>query len=308
MTSREPLVTILMNCYNGERYLREALDSVLAQTYRNWEVVFWDNKSTDGSAAICRSYDDPRIKYFYANEHTNMGGARLLAFEKARGEYVAILDVDDIASPERIERQVDYLGSHPEVSLIGSWAHYIDEHGKVFAEFKPTSDRDELRECLGWTDPIVHSSTMYRRRLAEEVGGYPKDLVYASDYGLMLKLAECSEIAVIDEFLCRYRIVSTSATCSEDFRIDVAREILSMFQQVGTLRSLSSRGRRLNRRTCAIMRIKLGITMLRSGQRSSGLAMMLRGLTSDPSVLWNNRHVCKYLGLKTKHYPQYNEL
>lgn len=79
---QSPLISIIINCFNGERFLREAIDSVIAQTYSNWELIFWDNQSTDSTANIVRSYHDDRIRYFYAPEHTSLGEARNLALEK----------------------------------------------------------------------------------------------------------------------------------------------------------------------------------------------------------------------------------
>ena len=82
---KQPLVSVIMNCYDGEKYLTEAIDSVLAQTYQNWEIVFWDNQSTDRSAEIIKSYTDPRVKYFYAPKHTWLYEERNYAIEKASG-------------------------------------------------------------------------------------------------------------------------------------------------------------------------------------------------------------------------------
>ena len=104
--SDTPLVSIIMNCYNGETYIREELDSVLAQTYQNWEVIFWDNQSTDQSANIFKIYDDERLKYFYAPKHTLLYEARNYAIEKAAGEFFAFLDVDDWWIPEKLELQI----------------------------------------------------------------------------------------------------------------------------------------------------------------------------------------------------------
>ena len=112
--SKQPLVSVIMNCYNGEKYLREAIDSVLAQTYTNWEIVFWDNQSTDRSAEIVRSYADPRLKYYYAPTHTWLYEARNYAVAKANGELLAFLDVDDWWLPNKLERQVP-LFENPEV-------------------------------------------------------------------------------------------------------------------------------------------------------------------------------------------------
>src|SRR3972149_5927289 len=93
-SNRAPLVSVIMNCYNGARYLREALASVLVQTFTDWEIVFWDNQSADESAAIFKSYSDRRFRYFLAPEHTVLGRARNLAVEQARGEWIAFLDCD----------------------------------------------------------------------------------------------------------------------------------------------------------------------------------------------------------------------
>src|SRR4030067_1280023 len=102
---QQPLVSVIMNCYNSEKYLREAIDSVLAQTYQNWEIIFWDNQSTDKSAAIFKSYADPRFCYFLAPEHTTLGQARNLAVEQAHGAWVAFLDCGDILFPRKLAQQ-----------------------------------------------------------------------------------------------------------------------------------------------------------------------------------------------------------
>ncbi len=298
MHSDQPLVSILMNCYNGEKYLRAAFESVLAQTYQNWEVIFWDNQSTDGSAAICHSYGDSRIRYFYATEHTELGAARILSFQQVCGDFVAVLDVDDVAHPERLVRQVRFLYQHPEVSLVGSWAQYIDKHGKIFANFKPPVNQDKLADCLGWANPFVHSSIMYRYSLALEVGGYSKELTYAQDFGLTLALARHSKIAMIDDFLCQLRVLSTSMTRVKKYRAVIAREGLMLFQCAADWLPLSKEARRLNRRAQAIAEIKLGFALLRTESILHGLKLVLHGLVSSPSALWGNGPVRRFFGAR----------
>ena len=125
-----PLVSIIMNCYNGEKYLREALDSVLAQTYQNWELIFWDNQSTDQSAGIFNSFGDKRLKYFYASKHTKLYEARNYAFEKASGEFIAFLDVDDWWIPEKLKKQIP-LFEDSGVGLVYGNYWYIDEKNSI---------------------------------------------------------------------------------------------------------------------------------------------------------------------------------
>ena len=114
---KEPLVSIIMNCYNGEKYLQVALDSVIKQTYQNWELIFWDNQSTDQSMELFKSYDDERLNYFYAPKHTLLYEARNCAIEKASGEFYAFLDVDDWWVPEKLGKQIP-LFNDPEVGLV----------------------------------------------------------------------------------------------------------------------------------------------------------------------------------------------
>jgi glycosyltransferase involved in cell wall biosynthesis len=118
-----PMVSVIMNCYNGEEFLREALDSVIAQDYKNWEIIFWDNCSTDKSAEILKSYNDSRIRYFRGNKHVLLGEARNYAIEKAGGDFIAFLDVDDVWMPNKLSVQMKILNEFPEAGLI--YSNYI---------------------------------------------------------------------------------------------------------------------------------------------------------------------------------------
>ena len=117
--NNQPLVSIIINCYNGEAFLRECIESVLSQNYENWEIIFWDNKSNDKSAEIFKSYKDKRFRYFYSSEHTSLYKARNLAIEKCRGDFIAFLDVDDLWSKEKLELQMPYF-DNPEVGVVFS--------------------------------------------------------------------------------------------------------------------------------------------------------------------------------------------
>ena len=117
--NEQPLVSIIMNCYNGETYLQESINSVLSQTYKNWELVFWDNKSQDKSAEIFKGYEDKRFKYFYANKHTTLYKARNLAIKESRGDFVAFLDTDDLWDENKLELQMCYF-NNLEVGVVFS--------------------------------------------------------------------------------------------------------------------------------------------------------------------------------------------
>lgn len=116
----KPIISIMMNCFNGEKYLREAIDCVLAQTFQNWELVFWDNQSTDNSAKILKSYNDGRIRYFYAPVHTKLYEARNCALLQCNGKYLTFLDCDDLWSSSKLQTQLIVLEQQLDVVLVHS--------------------------------------------------------------------------------------------------------------------------------------------------------------------------------------------
>ena len=132
----KPLVSIIMNCYNSGRFLKEAIDSVYAQTYSNWEIIFWDNASTDNSSDIAQKYDD-RLKYYRNSKTTEIGEARNLALSKVSGNYLAFLDCDDLWMPNKLNLQVDLLENNFDSKFCYGGVHYIDEYGKKIRDTIP---------------------------------------------------------------------------------------------------------------------------------------------------------------------------
>tara|TARA_B100000925_G_scaffold285624_1_gene262191 strand:- start:1465 stop:2349 length:885 start_codon:yes stop_codon:yes gene_type:complete len=126
MINKKGLVSVIMNCFNGEKYLSHAVKSVLKQNYKNFEVIFWDNQSTDNSASIFKSFDDKRLKYFYAKTHTNLYEARNHAIEKSNGEYIAFLDTDDIWEHDKLSKQLP-LFKNNKVGFVYSNYLIFDE-------------------------------------------------------------------------------------------------------------------------------------------------------------------------------------
>lgn len=107
-----------MNCYNSDEYLKESINSVINQTYQNWEIIFWDNQSTDQSAEIAKSYNDERIKYHYAPTHTSLYEGRNCALKYCQGDYLAFLDCDDLWMPSKLKKQVKILDTKPNIALV----------------------------------------------------------------------------------------------------------------------------------------------------------------------------------------------
>ena len=126
----QPLVSVIMNCYYGETYLRESINSIITQTYKNWELIFWDNRSDDKSAEVFKSYTDQRLKYYYAPKHTTLYTARNFAIEKSKGTFIAFLDTDDYWDKNKLDLQLP-LFSDPQVGVVYGNHFIINENLKT---------------------------------------------------------------------------------------------------------------------------------------------------------------------------------
>lgn len=282
-------VSVLMTIYNAAPFLRESIDSLMAQTFKDWELIAIENGSTDESPAILAEYQDPRIRVISLPKNIGRIAALCDAFDQACGEFVAVLDADDAAYPERFAKQVEFLDSHPETVLVGSWAQHIDRESRVFNTWQPPADSPSLQESLGWINPIVHSSAMYRRKEAVMAGGYPRRYIYAHDYALLIALVEHQgQLSVIPEYLCKLRVFSGNMSSSFQHGIDVVQEGLELVRYAGEKLPLSKQGRRMNRRSIAKYEIRKGIVLIRSGHRIKGLSVILSAFGRHPEILWVN--------------------
>lgn len=194
----EPLVSVIMNCYNGEKYLREAVDSVIEQGYKNWELIFWDNQSNDNSAEIFRSYEDKRLKYFLASTHTQLYEARVMAVEKSNGKYLAFLDIDDWWLPLKLEQQIP-LFEDQSIGLVYSNFYWVNEvkNTKYIAYTDNLVSGDVLADILN--KYVVGLLTIVVRRSAYEQLSYGFNPEYniIGDFDLSIRLAMNWKFSVI---------------------------------------------------------------------------------------------------------------
>lgn len=209
-----PLISIIMNCYNGSKYLPQALDSVYQQTFKDYEIIFWDNQSTDNSGEIALRYGEP-LRYFRGEEFLPLGAARNAAIEKASGKYIAFLDCDDIWLPEKLEKQVELLDSNKELGLVYSDTYVIDKNGNLikstyFRSIKPFSGNVFKELFLSNFIPIL--TVVVRRETLGKVGGFDPKYVIAEDYDLWLRIAEHYPIDFIEQPLAKYRFHGESAS------------------------------------------------------------------------------------------------
>jgi glycosyltransferase involved in cell wall biosynthesis len=284
-----PRVSVLTTIYNAGPYLSGSLDSLLRQSFGDWELIAVENGSRDDSAALLASYHDQRIRAFFLPSNIGRTPALRYAFAQARGEYIAVLDADDIAQPERLRRQVEHLDGRPEVVLLGTWADYIDADNRVIGAWTPPTEAAALLNSMASENPIVHSSAMYRTAIAREVGGYPEDRPYSQDHGLWLKLLAVGAPGMVPEHLTQFRILPSSMTRSRRHEVDVAHDLLRAWIDAGHELKLSDEGRRRNREEVAIARVRYAAALARSRRLSEGVRSAWRALVADPISLVNNR-------------------
>jgi glycosyltransferase involved in cell wall biosynthesis len=203
-----PTVSVLMAVYNGEKYLRQAVDSVLSQSFRDFEFVIIDDGSTDGSHAILQSYADAdkRIRLI---SRPNKGLTKTLneGLALCQCELIARMDSDDVCLPTRLEKQLAFLNAHPDVVLVGSQVEFIDPEGCAI-NLKPGIflTHEEIDAALlrkGW--PLVHPAVMMRRSAVLAIGGYDQDWLTNQDHDLFLRLAEKGRLVNLPDVLLQYR-------------------------------------------------------------------------------------------------------
>lgn len=196
---------MLMSVYNGERYLREAIESILSQTFTDFEFIIIDDGSTDGTSAILDQVGDPRI--VRSRNEANIGLVRSLnnGLKLARGEYVARMDADDVSLPRRLQAQVDFMDRHPEVGVLGCAIQHIDACGRPLGVARLPTMHGVLLWWLCFGSKIAHPSVFFRKAVVERVGGYDVGYAQAQDHDLWVRLASSTRFANLPDVYLLYR-------------------------------------------------------------------------------------------------------
>lgn len=213
-------VTVLMPVYNAERHLREAVGSILSQTYPDFEFLVIDDGSTDGSAAIMRSYSDPRLHFVQNPRNLGLTATLNLGLEMAQGEYLARMDADDVSLPERLAKQVAFLNTHRDVGIVGVWA---EAFGDARFRIPHPPDAETIRAKLLFDSALVHPAVLMRRAFLDACDLRYRPLGHFEDYDLWQRAARLFPLANIPEILFRYRVSGGSAFFGAD--ADAQREV-----------------------------------------------------------------------------------
>ncbi len=201
----EPEISVVMSLYNSAKYLREAVDSVLAQTFANFEFIIIDDGSSDDSVDIVRGYDDVRI-HLVCQKNAGLAAALNHAIDTAKTDFIARMDPDDRCFPERLAKQYQYLQGHADVALVGCAAMYITEGGDEIAAIHKQPYIEQEAMTMPET-PCIHPSVMFRRDAFKRAGGYPDVMRYGGEDAVLFnRMLSFSAVANLSDVLLHYRL------------------------------------------------------------------------------------------------------
>jgi len=202
----DPRVSILMNCYNGETYLRHSIESVISQTFDDWELIFWDNRSTDASADIFKSYSDPRLLYFLSSEHTDLGNARALAIKHIRGEFVGILDTDDVWLPNKLATQIPAFDDKDVGIVISNTKFFNDKTEKILYKTTPPPQGNVSEALLSKYFVSLETVLLRKSFLQELPYMFDPEFSFIADFDLIFRVSQISKLAYCNKVLAKWRV------------------------------------------------------------------------------------------------------
>lgn len=235
-----PQVSIIMPVYNTAPFLREAMDSMLSQTFSDFELIVLNDCSPDNAEEVLNTYNDPRIVRYKGEKNVGLSNVLNIGIEMARGKYIARMDSDDISLPNRLQVQVDYLESNPEVDLVSVGMQLFGDKDEIWIR---DQDFEEMKIRAMFRSPVLHASSVWRKDSFEKEGlRFRQEMVPSEDYDLWTRaLVRGLKFANLPEVLYRYRIHGNQATLQTDV-VDVKmREVQIAFIKAA-LPSISEKG------------------------------------------------------------------
>ena len=204
--NKNPEVSVIIPLYNEEKYVDDAINSVLNQTYQDFEIIVVDDESTDNSRLVIKNFNDPRIKYFYKkNSGPNL--SRNYGIERAQGELIAFLDADDIWTPHKLEIQVKKIKEDPNIGLVFGWVYYIDSNSNLTGQTRYDIDKDYyINILLG--NYVDNGSTPLIRKTCFDKVGFFKNMQPAGDWDMWIRIAKEYDFANVKDYIAMYRIHS----------------------------------------------------------------------------------------------------
>lgn len=213
---KKPLITVLMPAYNMEHYIGQAIESILNQTFQDFELLIINDASTDRTHNIIKTYfkKDTRIRLIKNKKNIKISNTLNKGIKMARAEIIARMDPDDISFPERLAIQFNFLRNHPKVAIVGANIQIINANGKPISKREYPTSSANLKKIMFRYSPFAHPVIMFRKKAFEEFGGYSESMVPCEDIDLWFKIGSKYEFATIRKSLLAYRMLLTSSSHS----------------------------------------------------------------------------------------------
>ncbi|MDR3574629.1 MAG: glycosyltransferase [Anaerolineaceae bacterium] len=212
----DPRISVILPVYNAERYLAAAIDSILAQTYPDFELIIINDCSSDHTPEILSAYTDQRMRVINNASNLKLSKSLNLGIEIARGSYIARMDADDISLPERFEKQVAFLEKHPDIGVLGCWVKRIDNLGNITGKVVYETQPEAIKWELFFRTPLAHPTVMMQAAVIKSSGGFSNDIHAAVDYECWTRLIKTTRFANLPEFLLLYRMHSENMTSTQE--------------------------------------------------------------------------------------------
>ena len=230
--SDEIRVSIIMPTYNRGSWIRNAIDSIIKQNFKMWELIIIDNESTDNTKEVVSSFShDKRIRYFYVKKSNDLAISDYLNFgiEQARGEYIARLDDDDQwYDPDKLIKQFNYLENNKEIIVVGGGAIMVDKSGNELYRFLKRENNSQIRNNALYANPFCHNTVLYRKKAVKDIGGYKK-VRFVEDWELWLRLGKIGKFYNYQEYFLLYTNAGQNLSVSNQKL--AAKTILSLIKQ-----------------------------------------------------------------------------
>jgi glycosyltransferase involved in cell wall biosynthesis len=198
-------ISVILSVFNNEKYLKAAIDSILSQTYSDFELLIMNDGSTDKSQKIINSYNDKRIRMFRNKKRQGLAWCLNYLIRKASGKLIARMDGDDIAYKNRLKEQYNFFKLNPEFVLVGGWAKIINRKGRIIGKLTPLLKYKEIKRNIISNNHFIHPAVMFRKKIFKKIGGYDKSLFYSQDYDLFLRMVAKYPCANINKYLIKFR-------------------------------------------------------------------------------------------------------
>ena len=229
-----PLITVAMSVHNGEKTIRAAIRSILWQTCTDWELVLVNDASTDSTSRILRQFHDPRIRVLDEPQQKGLAVRLNHCVTLARGRYVARMDADDIAYPERFERQVEYLKAHPDIDLLGHGAVLFTGEGQVLGVYPSACTHEEICRRPWWGFPLAHPTWMGKQSWFAQYR-YDDGLTKGQDQDLLLRSYRKSRFAALPDLLLGYRMGGISVKKTWRGRLNYCRQLVRQAHDISSV-------------------------------------------------------------------------